>query len=145
MVNEELIRLIVKQIEDTPEHWDQAGWARSTELGIGEPVCRTTFCFAGWAAFMTDMVDGWGRMTDAGRRYMQSKKQSSGPHQIFDFDTYAQEVLGLDGFQSSAIFSSRADDNEDWYLDDEDYNPSPGQRIRQMKETIFKATGIDIP
>lgn len=146
MINEQMIRLIMKQIEDTPQHWDQGEWARSSELKGTLPTCKTTFCFAGWAAFMTDMVDGWGVPTAAGRRY----KASVGfytwddDENDFPYQGYAAKLLGLNYEQASRIFDSDADQIDGGIvLDAEDL--TVGQRIRRMKETIFQATGVDIP
>lgn len=138
MVNEPLIRLIMKQIEDTPQHWDQSEWARSSELDRGEHPCKTTFCFAGWAAFMTDMVDGWGVPTAKGRKYMRDNGLG---WDGFPFENYAMEILGL-GFHQTGIFGSEAD--TEGRSGDRDLL-STGQRIRNMKQLIYEETGVDIP
>lgn len=136
MVNEELIRLIMRQIEDTPEHWNQGDWVRSSEVG-DEDICKTTFCFAGWAAFLTDMVDGWGLTTAAGERYKEHAGYDTGSRKFFPYDEYAQEVLGLTPDQSAPLFDVYADGGDF-------YGASTGERIRKMKNLIYQLTGVDI-
>jgi hypothetical protein len=131
-VNESLIRLVVAQIEDTPQHWDQKNWCES------EDVCKTTFCFAGWVAFLNDMTDGWGKQTAKGRKYMDSI--GWGDMREFAFDLYATEALGVDLDTANKLFSPYADG-----FTETGETLSTGQRIRNMKETIYQATGVDIP
>jgi hypothetical protein len=150
-LNEELIRLIVAQIEDTPQHWSQKDWVQHN--------CNTRFCFAGWAVFMSDLVDGSGKPTAAGRQKIremraQDEREGTGrawsmgnPYVIsvdldgnekwyYPYSDMARELLGLNKKQAEALFHHLAgsvwSDEADDYVEDFD----------RFKEIITRETGI---
>jgi hypothetical protein len=141
MIDEELIRLIVAQIEDTPQHWDQSDWVISSEVGSARrrvnPPCNTTFCFAGWVAFMTDMVDGWGRMTRKGHAWMESHRDYDS---MFSFETYAMDRLGLDYEQADCLFSPVV--ARPYSADDHPDSQPPPDSLLLFKLAITEQTGI---
>lgn len=48
MVNADLLRKTLEQIEKEPWRWDQKTWRRR-KRSKAHPECKTAMCFAGWA------------------------------------------------------------------------------------------------
>jgi hypothetical protein len=144
-VNADLIRLIVAQIEDTPQHWSQKDWVRHN--------CNTTLCFAGWAVFMEDLIDGSGKPTTKGRAYIRKLNKKANPlfpypapHVMyvdengndkwyFPFAEVAQELLGLNGSQASRLFAASAACPRNSNIESIDF----------FKREITKLTGVTFP
>lgn len=145
-VNEGLIRLIVAQIEDTPEHWSQRHWVRHN--------CNTKFCFAGWAAFLSDMVDGSGKPTEKGIEYARSivveradnwnrgngieigrqcpiYDDSGNLYYDYPWPEVAQTLLGLSDTTADHLFSSFAADTGRFE-----------ESVDVLKQLITEHTGI---
>lgn len=107
------IRGILEYIEANPEEWNQACWARRTDdLQVTSSLqiatnCGTAYCVAGHAihrAGADAKFDGDGFATrcidmDGNERHIE---------------TYATEILGLDGFQSDCLFNPTNTLEEMW-------------------------------
>lgn len=109
-INVELLDLIVRQIEDTPEHWYQQEWINYGRY-FPDGSCRTTFCIAGWAAFLTDHVDGYGRLTAEGHAWAITTRGGGyrdRDRQLPDWELLGQELLGLHSREAAWLFSGHA-------------------------------------
>lgn len=116
-LNEPLIRAIVARIEEDERRWDQNSWVNEA---ANATTCQTTYCFAGWAAVMTDaMVDGQQpRITDQGAVFsaLMAKTERFYSPRIFDpynaanfpYDVYGTKVLGLTEDQADILFAGSA-------------------------------------
>lgn len=140
--NEPLIRQIVAQIEDTPEHWDQSSWVQHN--------CNTKFCFAGWALFLTDNIDGHGVPTKKGIKLaakvapaepigpvgtLFSSREDDNERWYYPYEEAAKEVLGLNWRAADRLFSPYAASPGDWIA---------GNDIETFKRLILNELGIDV-
>lgn len=150
-LNEDLIRLVVAQIEDTPQHWSQESWVQHN--------CNTRFCFAGWAVFMSDLVDGSGKPTDKGMEtiaqmqtdaiksdtympypntpYYSYTDEDGNESWYFPYSIVARNLLGLDDAQTDILFcghvASRYDKRKERWVED----------VELLKKAITRETGIE--
>lgn len=130
MINEEAIRLAVKNIEMSPENWDQRVWtgrvdpetgacaerwtadnpgAYRTDAGsyvvVQVEKCRTTFCFAGHAMLQANLVDEDGRYILAdGSASLKFPETVDSDRRLRTVETVAAELLGLSKDQAEQIF-----------------------------------------
>lgn len=141
-INEPLIRQIIAQIEDTPEHWDQGNWVQHN--------CNTKFCFAGWALFLTDHLDGSGAPTEKGMKLAAKVdpdfvvqvspwvyQSSDNVKWQYPYDVAAREVLGLGWNIAEQLFSPYAALPDMWTVESSD-------DIEIFKNKIKTLTGIDV-
>jgi hypothetical protein len=54
--NLDLLRRVLRQIDDDPKSWNQSYWATKSD-------CGTAYCFAGWACVLSDNQIDWSRRT----------------------------------------------------------------------------------
>lgn len=139
-INVELLDWVVRQIEDTPEHWDQQSWTNTDERERGTS-CRTTFCLAGWAAFLTDHVNGHGVPTIKGRRW--ADRTLNGWHLYIDgielnFGLLGEQLLGLNERQAVRIFNGAAFDSF------ENGQPRRVNDVALLRPRIKELLGVDL-
>lgn len=144
-VNEALIRLIIAQIEDTPQHWSQKEY-------VGHN-CNTKFCLAGWALFLTDHLDEYGVPTEKGKKFAEGLEDeftsatvrlfavdvNGNEAWIYPYEVAAASVLGLEQQTASDLFSPFS--ASDFYDLDE-----AGQYVEDieiLKTKITDRLGID--
>lgn len=99
-MNVERANLVLKQIENDPDTWQQRVWAEQTK-------CGTVHCFAGWAValFRPDATFLWedylgGAFWPAGK-YASSVEVDGVVHSI---EGLAQELLELTEEQADILF-----------------------------------------
>lgn len=139
-INVELLDWVVRQIEDTPEHWDQQNWT-NTDKRERATSCRTTFCLAGWAAFLTDHVDGHGVPTAKGRRWANRTSNGWDPYHggiELNFELLGKQLLGLSGWQAARIFNGAAFDS-----DEDDQAPRENE-VALLRPRIKELLGVDL-
>jgi len=144
-INTDLLDWIVRQIEDTPENWNQDSWT-------SRDGCQTTFCIAGWAAFLTDHVDGYGYPTTKGIKWADSTKEgwlisfcAQPGHRELNFELLARELLWLDEDQADVLFDAHS-----FMGADDDYsnirvgvNPN-SNRVDRIRPVIKEHLGVDL-
>ncbi len=91
MINAELIRRVVKHIENNPKTWDQEHWGYSSS-------CGTTFCMAGHTVVMSGHTLKWADDGDGRSAYYVENGEY--------ISDKAQELLGLNDEQAEDLFSA---------------------------------------
>lgn len=84
--NIELMKKVLKQIEDHPETWEQRSWR-----------CETGLCFAGWTAELSGAK--WDDPKDPLDPYVVVGDD------VVHVSSYARKALGLTGDEAEELFS----------------------------------------
>jgi hypothetical protein len=100
-VNEALIRAAGNMILAFPENWDQAKWCSATEENhepeLQKNFCGTSFCLAGWGAYLAGYVRTDGKLTKQGRTWAQERYDGYTPVGLEnrDWTKLGEEIFGL--------------------------------------------------
>jgi hypothetical protein len=110
-VNEALLRAAGNMILAYPENWDQHDWcsavaANSEGVKPEKNFCGTSFCLAGWGAYLTHYVRADGSLTKQGRKWLRDRTGASdealtnylntfGSMENTDWTALGEEIFGL--------------------------------------------------
>lgn len=122
MINVELLRKVVEQIEADPASWDQDAWIDNTG-------CKTTFCIAGWTCVLAGMVSLEGKLTSDGAQYINRYHGygfGNWDPRIIPWPTMARDLLGLSDGQADALFLS-------------DFGPP-----QELRHDLWELLGVDL-
>lgn len=135
MVNEELIKRVVKQIEAAPRQWDQADW-------VLEGRCGTIACFAGWTLIVSGRMNAKHQVLDEKGELApcadDDRRSLHTPGCNCSIPDVAQQLLGLDVLTAEAIFFW--DPRE--YMDNQGLDTTDDELVAALKEVLTESTGV---
>lgn len=100
VLNVDLLRQVMAQIEAYPESWNQGNWFRKTP----DTECGTTACFAGWTCQLTGWEPLYGEdMPVAGLVMRKGSTEVAHAHET------AVAELGLTNVEASRLFFAPTD------------------------------------